>query len=403
MRRKRLIFYVGQIEPLDLFTRELVAYFEKTDCDIFIYDMKKQSESLQKLDDFCKEPVDAVITINAMFYNMKIADGRNAWEAMGIKYITLLVDHPDNFTGTLSKFTDNDIVLCIDREHMNYVGRFFPNVATYGFLPHGGAERCCNTEKLLFKERTMDVMYAGGIPRADIGTLTIPARLVEEYKGIFNVEAVVAELYRRLLKNPAQTVEKTIEDVLCGMNLQLEDEVLGCVVSDFMFIHTDILTYYRKKVLETVAQAGIELYIFGPGWERFEWTKLKNVHLMGKISPEQVLEEMNQAKIVLSTMAWFKDGAHERVFNGMLAKALVVSESTVYMREIFNDTEDDKQDVLLFELEDLEILPERIKYMLNHEEKAQQIIERGYCKTKECHTWEKRAEEIDKELLTFND
>lgn len=133
------------------------------------------------------------------------------------------------------------------------------------------------------------------------------------------------------------------------MNLQLEDEVLGCVVSDFMFIHTDILTYYREKVLKTVAKAGIELYIFGPGWERFEWTKLKNVHLMGKISPEQVLEEMNQAKIVLSTMAWFKDGAHERVFNGMLAKALVVSESTVYMREIFTDTEDDKQDVLFFD------------------------------------------------------
>lgn len=200
MRRKRLIFYVGQIEPLDLFTGELVAYFENTDCDIFIYDMKNQTESLQKLDEFCKEPVDAVITIHAMFYNMKFADGRNAWEAMGIKYITILVDHPDNFAGTLSKFTDNDIVLCIDREHMNYVGRFFPNVATYGFLPHGGSERCCNTEKLLFKERTMDVMYAGGIPRVDVGTLTIPARLVEEYKGIFNVEAVVAELYRRLLK-----------------------------------------------------------------------------------------------------------------------------------------------------------------------------------------------------------
>ena len=34
-----------------------------------------------------------------------------------------------------------------------------------------------------------------------------------------------------------------------------------------------------------------------------------------------MIDVMNDSKIVLNTMTWFKDGTHDRVFNGMLAKS----------------------------------------------------------------------------------
>lgn len=397
----RLIFYVGQIEPLDLFTYELVRAFEKMDYEIFVYDLQNQGDSLRGLEKFCQKKVDAVITFNTMFYNMQLTTGKNAWDEMKIRFITILVDHPDNFKDTLLKFSDNEIVLCIDKNHMSYVGRFFPNVVTFGFLPHGGKEFNCNN-RVTFAARKMDVMYAGGIPNTAIRALQVPVELVIKYQEFFDVKMFVVSVCNKLLSNPMKTIEAAIEQVLQEMNMWLEDDVLGCVLSDFMFIHSYILAYYRGCVLESVAKSGVELYIFGGGWEAYEWTRLNNVHLMGMISAEQVLEEMENSKIVLSTMAWFKDGAHERVFNGMLAKALVVSETTIYLEENFNDLEEGNPDIVLYRLDKLEELPERIKYVLNHEDEAVEIIERGYLKVREKHTWQMRAKEIAEELLGFN-
>lgn len=396
----RLIFYVGQIEPLDLFTYELVIAFEEMKYEVCIYDLQRQAESLKGLEMFCKRPVDAVITFNTMFYNMQMPSGKNAWDELGIRYITILVDHPDNFRDTISGFSDNEIVLCIDKKHMDYVGRFFPNVSTFGFLPHGGKEIKCNSDKLSFAERKMDVMYAGGIPNANIGAFQIPVNLIAKYAGFFDAKEFVVEVCKALFLNSNITIEAAIERVLQNMNLWLEEDVLSCVISDFMFLHSYILAYYREKVLACIAKSGIEIYIFGGGWDIYDWSKLKNVHLMGMIPAQQVLEEMNHSKIVLSTMAWFKDGAHERVFNGMLAKALVVSEASLYMKEIFCGTEkEEKQDILLYELDELEELPQRIKYLLSHEEEARAIIERGYNKAKALHTWQNRAKEIVSGIL----
>lgn len=395
----RLIFYVGQIEPLDLFTMEFVEAFRKMHYEIFVYDLKNTKDSIHGLEVFCQKPVDAIITFNSMFYNMKLSNGNNAWDELGITYITILVDHPVFYAEALREFNENDVALCIDRKHMDYIGRFLPNVFTYGFLPHGGAER--GEGKKLFSERKMDVMYAGGIPDVELNAIQLPNYIFEKYNDLFAVEEVIREIILYLISKPLYTIEQGIEYVLRSRGVCVDDEILGDVISDFVFVHAYMLGFWREKVLEVVARAGIELYIFGRGWEKFEWTMLPNVHLEGMISAEQVLKEMSNAKVVLSTMAWFKDGAHERIFNGLLAKALVFSENTTYMSETFHGIDgDEEQDIMLFDLSELNVLPERIKYMLSHADEAQAIINRGYSKAKEMHTWEMRAKEMKDALLS---
>ena len=52
----------------------------------------------------------------------------------------------------------------------------------------------------------------------------------------------------------------------------------------------------------------------------------------GKVLAPEILPSMNDAKIVLNTMTWFKAGAHDQIFNGMLAKAVVVTDDSTYLR-----------------------------------------------------------------------
>ena len=64
---------------------------------------------------------------------------------------------------------------------------------------------------------------------------------------------------------------------------------------------------------------------------------------------------MNDAKIVLNTMTWFKAGAHDRIFNGMLAKAVVVTDDSTYLRREFTDG----RELVMFRRQELGTLPER--------------------------------------------
>lgn len=111
---------------------------------------------------------------------------------------------------------------------------------------------------------------------------------------------------------------------------------------------------------------------------------------------------MQDAKIVLSTMTWFKDGTHDRVFNGMLQGAVAVTDSSGYMKEEFGGYKEPKgreEELLFFELEELDKLPVQIQELLSDPKRAQQIANRGYQKAKQFHTWRARAIELEQDLL----
>ena len=62
------------------------------------------------------------------------------------------------------------------------------------------------------------------------------------------------------------------------------------------------------------------------------------------------------------------------------------------------------EDLLTFSLEEREKLPDKIKYLFDHEEYRKIIAQNGKQKTLLLHTWDKRAEQfldiLDKRLRT---
>ena len=102
----------------------------------------------------------------------------------------------------------------------------------------------------------------------------------------------------------------------------------------------------------------------------------------------QILPLMNDSKIVLNTMTWFKAGSHDRVFNGMLAGAAVVTDDSTYMRREFTDG----RELVMFSLQDLATLPERVFDLFGHISHMQEMADCGYHAASEHHTWKNRAE-----------
>lgn len=90
----------------------------------------------------------------------------------------------------------------------------------------------------------------------------------------------------------------------------------------------------------------------------------------------------------MNVMPWFKDGAHDRVFNTLLNGALLLSDDSIYLREILKDG----GNCILYNLENIEQMPERIKALLADEEKMQRMIDKGYEMARSAHTWAHRAD-----------
>jgi spore maturation protein CgeB len=53
----------------------------------------------------------------------------------------------------------------------------------------------------------------------------------------------------------------------------------------------------------------------------------------------------------------------------------------------------------MFELDEIDGLPDKIKYLLDNTDVAQRIADNGYERALKSETWEARARELDRDLL----
>ena len=392
---KKIICMTGVYDIIDIFTYQMMDTFKELGYDVMEFNTKNMAENLGRLYDFIKTPVKAVLTFNNLGFNMELIEGQNLWETLGIPIINILLDHPFCHKKALDDAPANAIVLTIDKNHMNYVTRFYPNISIVGFLPLAGKH--LDREKKPLSERTIDVIYAGGISRVFAEQMK-----PEWQKYSFDAEKVCKEALDRLIKEPSLTTEFVIEEGIKRIGIDVSDEELCQLIEEFHFVDLLAVSYYREKVVKTLVENGVKVTLFGTGWECCDWIDNPNLDFRGRVSADEIVEIMHDSKIVLSTMTWFKDGAHDRVFNGMLSGAVAVTDSSKYMREEFVSSEDideTRDDLVMFELEQIGKLPEKIKYLLNNFDKSQQIADRGYKKAFE-HTWSARARELERDLLS---
>lgn len=388
----KLVLFHSELDTLNLFSSQLRQGFEELGYEIFEFDLQQSTISLGLLYDFMKgTPITAMIGFNMPFFGMQLPSGENMWEVLDIPCINILVDHPYWYHNILMRTPQTGIILCIDCGHSQYVERFYPHIPCTGFLPHGGTP-AQNVLKPI-SARGIDVLYAGSLfasyaasQQPDFTRFPFPAKEI--------CEASIA----RLLADPANTIESVVESQLLKAGVTLPDEELRKFISSCIYIERTVSSHYREKIVSSVAKAGISLTIYGDGWSECDWITLPNVHYGGRISPAAVLEKMEDSKIVLNTMPWFKDGSHERIFNAMLRSAVAFSESSAYLEEILPASAWRSFDLIP---DHLEALPGQITDLLSNSQQLQSIASTGYNLAVSEHTWQMRAREMHRDLLSL--
>ena len=214
-------------------------------------------------------------------------------------------------------------------------------------------------------------------------------RIDDEYTAFYHgiIDDFIGHPHLDMTNGIIRHLWEEVEDIT-------EDGIRG-IMPNMIMIDLYVRNYFRGEVVKHLVDAGIQVACFGSGWDNLNCRHPENIINGGLVDSASCLHELGRAKISLNVMPWFKDGAHDRVFNSMLNGAVCFTDWSRYLRE---ELEDGK-DVMFYELDALEELPERIQNLLEDRTCWEEIQSHAFQTAKERHTWADRAQRLHEEIL----
>ena len=382
---KKIILFTGEVETLGYFSLQLAKAFEKLGHEVLVFDFLEEEKSFLKLQIFREDKNTVMVTFNfsgirqdEIFHT---EDGALFWDRYQIPCYNIVVDHPFYYHELIRKRPKLYRQICIDRDHMRYMERFFPDVRLCPFLPLGGTQLKDRREAIPLPERPIEIIFTGNYTPPHTFDQHI-TRIDEEYTAFYR------SIIDALIANPDLAMEEVFESFLKQEIPEITEDELAACMENMIFIDLYIRFYFRGLVVRTLADQGFRVHVFGKGWNRLECEHPENIIDGDTLDSYGCLQMISKAKISLNVMPWFKDGAHDRIFNSMLNGAICLTDTSRYLTKILQK---DKE-VKFYSLKEINQLPEIVKQLLSDPEGMEQVVQMGYERAVGYHTWGCRAE-----------
>lgn len=381
---KRIIMFEGDIETQGYFSVQMKKRLEQLGHEVFLYDLQKPYIATPQMLRFIERGNTVVLSFNfhGMCQEAQFMDteGTYLWDGLGIPCLNILADHPYYYYKLLAQRPKNYIQLSIDRGHESFMKRFFPEIPMGPFTPLAGTALFEKTKPIA--ERDIEVVFTGNYasPKRFEQYIT---RVDEEYTQFYY------EMLGDLRKNPNQTVEAVVERYLRREIPEVTEEELKETMQNITFLDLYIRYQTRGEVVKTLVDNGIKVHVFGDKWNELEVKHPENLIDGDSLFSEECLEMISRSKISINVLPWFKEGPHDRIYNTMLNGAVCLTDSNVYLDQQLVDGEN----CSIYDLTQLNKLPQMVTDLLSNPETMQQIADKGLRLASE-HTWAKRMDEL---------
>lgn len=389
---KKIILFTKGIETLWFFSEQMGKAFELLGYEVFYFDQCKEYRSMSDLIWFCEPGETAVVSFNydgcsGEDYFID-SEGVSFFDARDVLFINIVVDHPFYYHKFRPYLPKRYVQISIDREHEAYMKRFFPEIERGPFMPLAGTSLWEKNRLPGFDDREIDIVFTGNYNPPTIFEEAIH-RHGDEYAEFYY------DIIHDLIEHPWKSMDATIIEHLNRDVEDINEAGIKAAMPNMIFIDLYVRHYFRGEVVKTLVDNGFKVYCFGSAWEKLPCKHPENIVNGNVLDSLGCLQQISRAKLSLNVMPWFKDGAHDRVFNSMLNGAVCVSDSSKYMDEILTDG----KDYIRYDLENLEGLSEKVEAVLKDKEKWEDIVMKGYCVAEREHTWAERARRLHSEIL----
>ena len=396
---KRIVMMEGGVETLSYFSHQMAGEFQKLGYAVFFYDLKQEESSAGKLRKFIRPRETVLVTFNFQGLEKEAGVYREGigylWDTYHIPCYNIAADHPYFYDDRLKDLPEKYRHISIDRRQKAYFEEFYPEYVSRGFLPLAGTGLRQGEDEAKTGKAGAQGDAEQAAPCYDViltGNYT-KLSFFEPYINWINEE--YAAFYRGiiddLLEHPACTVEE-VALAHCEREMGKEpNDQLRIALHKMIFIDLYVRNYWRGKAVRTLVNAGIPVHVVGKGWEELEDVRHPEcLKLHPQTASVTCLEMLADAKVSLNVMPWFKDGAHDRVFNSILNGAVCVTDPSCYLEEELHEGEG----VCYVALQDMDALPEKVKDLLQNDSGRNEIVQRGRAIVEQKLTWAQRAKTL---------
>ncbi len=383
-----LLFYGGNekgyYQDTKYFTSEIARELRRRGHQTFICDLARGTHDAAALEDYLSEGIDAALTFNGEAIQKE--ELWQLWDQLGALVVNILMDppfHMDLRPYMESPCMEQYLLLCPDENHVEYVKRYFPQVKHVEFMPHGGTP--VEGKPVPWKEKRLDLLFSG--------TYTRPEAFLDAMSQTMKPEEfrLYTSMGERLLKDSSLSVEQVTEETLFPDHCPVTPGRIDGAVAGMSLLDGWVRMVMRERVVSSLVNGGVDLYVLGDGWQNCPCAENKHLHRLSKerIPLSDTLAWMENARINLNVMPWFKAGSHDRVFNAMLRESVALTDPSSYFQKYFQDGET----IVYYSLQELERLPETVRGLLAHPDQAEAIARNGYKKA-EAFNWENYVDEL---------
>lgn len=396
---KRIVMMEGGVETLSYFSHQMAGEFQKLGYAVFFYDLKQEESSAGKLRKFIRPRETVLVTFNFQGLEKEAGVYREGigylWDTYHIPCYNIAADHPYFYDDRLKDLPEKYRHISIDRRQKAYFEEFYPEYVSRGFLPLAGTGLRQGEDEAKTGKAGAQGAAEQAAPCYDViltGNYT-KLSFFEPYINWINEE--YAAFYRGiiddLLEHPACTVEE-VALAHCEREMGKEpNDQLRIALHKMIFIDLYVRNYWRGKAVRTLVNAGIPVHVVGKGWEELEDVRHPEcLKLHPQTDSVTCLGMLADAKVSLNVMPWFKDGAHDRVFNSILNGAVCVTDPSRYLEEELHEGDG----VCYVALQDMDALPGKVKDLLQNDSGRNEIVRRGRAIVEQKHTWAQRAKTL---------
>lgn len=395
----RVVLFTGGVETLDYFSVQLKRAFEKRGCLTFLLDLVQAKQEAKRLKKFMKTGETFCLTFN--FEGLEREEGLYSlrdsylWQQYRVPVFNIAADHPywyDNryrdlledeahHPGLLSLYHQ----FSVDRLHEAYLKEFYPEFQNAGFLPLAGTDLDPSEPLVPAAKRKAEILFTGHYTELPFFEPAITA-VNEEYMAFYR--SILAEL----IENPEKPVDKVVIRRFSEETGEQDKKQLRFAIYRTLFFDLYVRNHFRGKAVAALCNAGLPVTLIGKGWEKLPLKRRDTLTILPKTDSLGCLRAQREYRIALNVMPYFKDGAHDRVFNGILNGMPVLTDESRYLCEELPEG----AGVSYYRLSrlDTEELPEKAERLLSDPALCDEILARGLPFVRSRHTWDARADVI---------
>ena len=211
-------------------------------------------------------------------------------------------------------------------------------------------------------------------------------------------EKYPAQVYKRMESAAEMTFADPNLSYITAFDQLMQD---GKIPKQNLYeILMDLELYIKGRDRVQLAEAVEEepLHIFGNsvdprGWKDY-FGKKRNIKVHSAVNYSQAIQIMKTSKILLNPGLKNKEGAHERIFTGLAAGALVITSESQYLLERFEEG----KELVYYRYPHLESINDDIAKYLSDESLRLSLVKKGRKKVQQGETWDQRVKTVEKEL-----